>query len=210
VQADFWHERWQNNRIGFHSSEINPLLMQYIDALQLQPQQRIFVPLCGKTLDIGWLRERGYQVVGVELSEIAVQLLFEQLGHVPDISTVGNLKRYQAPELEIYVGDFFELSADQLGETNATFDRAALIALPEAMRKRYVEHLIDITRYTPQLLITLSYDQNQMNGPPFSVTTEEVHQHYNQQYQLENPLTQKARVGKNDDLEVTESVWLLK
>lgn len=46
MDMDFWFEKWQNNNIGFHRNEVNPLLIENI---------KILVPLYSKTLDIGWL-----------------------------------------------------------------------------------------------------------------------------------------------------------
>jgi thiopurine S-methyltransferase len=80
VDASFWHDKWQRNQIGFHEPQANPLLLAHFDSLSLRAGSRIFVPLCGKTLDINWLLARGQRVVGAELSEIAVQQLFAGLG----------------------------------------------------------------------------------------------------------------------------------
>ena len=38
----------------------------------------IFVPLCGKTLDLIWLNEKGHTVMGCELSEVAAKQFFEE------------------------------------------------------------------------------------------------------------------------------------
>jgi hypothetical protein len=46
----------------------------------------VFLPLCGKTLDIQWLLSRGYGVAGSELSKIAVEQLFSELGVEPNIT----------------------------------------------------------------------------------------------------------------------------
>lgn len=60
METSFWHRRWLNNEIGFHQSEVNPFLLEHFSALQLPPGRRVFVPLCGKTLDIGRLLSQGY------------------------------------------------------------------------------------------------------------------------------------------------------
>lgn len=79
MEADFWHGKWARNEIGFHRSEANPLLVAHLDSLGLKPSARIFLPLCGKTLDIGWLLSNGFQVIGAELSEAAVVQLLRSL-----------------------------------------------------------------------------------------------------------------------------------
>ena len=73
MEASYWHERWGENRIAFHEKQANALLVEHFKRLELDAGARVFVPLCGKTLDIGWLLGRDLRVVGVELSELAVQ-----------------------------------------------------------------------------------------------------------------------------------------
>ena len=80
MDAIFWHQRWGANDIPFHERAANPLLVKYFQALSLGEGGRVFLPLCGKTLDIGWLLSNGYDVAGAELSEIAVRQLFIELG----------------------------------------------------------------------------------------------------------------------------------
>lgn len=212
MDANFWHQRWQDNQIGFHQSEANPLLVSYFDKLSLGQGSRVFVPLCGKTLDIGWLLSNGYRVAGAELSELAIRQLFEELGVAPEIEIMegGNVKHYRAPDLDIFVGDIFDVTRQLLGPIDAIYDRAALIALPEDMRIRYAQHLIEITDNAPQLLITLEYDQNLRDGPPFSIGDEAVRQYYKDCYDL-SPLTRVDAVEGLRGVEaVQENVWLLK
>jgi thiopurine S-methyltransferase len=80
LQQEFWHERWQQNEIGFHDKEINEHLQQYWPAFNIALNSRIFVPLCGKSKDLLWLLAQGYEVIGVELSPLAVQAFFDENG----------------------------------------------------------------------------------------------------------------------------------
>ena len=167
MDASFWHQRWGENDIAFHQSEANPLLVKYFKALSLAEGSRVFLPLCGKTLDIPWLLSSGYRVAGAELSKIAIEQLFTTLGVEPKISGVGEVDHYSAKNIDIFVGDIFRLSSKILGLVDAIYDRAALVALPEEMRNRYAAHLTRITHKAPQLLICYEYDPISMAGPPF-------------------------------------------
>ncbi|MQX52013.1 thiopurine S-methyltransferase [Alcanivorax sediminis] len=169
MDAEFWQEKWHKGEIGFHLEQVHPLLKRFLPDLNLAAGQRVLVPLCGKSLDLGYLLDQGLQVVGVELSDRAVDALFEQRGVAPECSDWAGGKRYQHGPLTVFQGDFFALDADSLGRIDAIYDRAALIALPEAMRNRYAAQLVSLSNAAPQLLITLSYDQQRMDGPPFSV-----------------------------------------
>lgn len=205
----FWHQRWQNQQIGFHLGAVNPWLARYFQTLQLTPGHRVFVPLCGKTLDIPWLLAQGHRVVAVELSELAVEALFASLDLLPAVTQRGPLKHFHAAQIEVFQGDFFALNEALLGKVDAIYDRAALIALPAQMRQSYSRHLMDITHRAPQLLISFAYDQSLLAGPPFSVNATEVHAHYAADYQLEQLATQSLEKGLKGQYPAEETVWLL-
>lgn len=185
MDADFWLERWRENQIGFHLPEAHDLLVKHVAALKLHPGQTVFLPLCGKTHDIGWFLRTGLHVKGAELSELAVEQLFQELRVTPQLTEVGELRLYQAPGLDIWVGDIFALTPDLLGEVHAVYDRAALVALPAAMRSRYARHLAALTAKAQQLLITFTYDQALVAGPPFSVPADELERNYETDFALE-------------------------
>jgi thiopurine S-methyltransferase len=208
MQADFWHQRWAKGEIGFHESDINPLLIAHFAKLGLEPGQRVFVPLCGKTHDISWLLAQGYNVVGAELSETAIKALFDSLNIQANVSSVKEFLIYQAPNIDIFVGDIFNLSADSLGQVDAIYDRAALVALPLSMRRQYAQHLLAITDSAQQLLICFDYDQGAMDGPPFSVTELEVQQHYAASYQLSLLHNAPLDGGLKGRVAAKQQVWL--
>ena len=170
----FWQTRWQRGETGFHLPRPHPKLVTLWPPFAPDPAASVFVPLCGKSLDMVWLAERGHAVIGVELSELAVKAFFAEQGLVPVQQQQGALTRFSAGRYTIYCGDFFAMSAEHVAGCEHIYDRAALIALPESMRKPYVQHLRSLLPQAQLLLITLVYPQNQMAGPPFSVPPEEV------------------------------------
>lgn len=184
MNPDFWHDRWANRQIGFHQPDSNPFLVKYFPILELSADDVIFIPLCGKTLDIHWLLKQGLHVTGAELSEIAVQELFEELGVEPVVNELGKLKHYGAFHLDIFVGDMFDVSDELLGKVDAVYDRAALVALPEDMRADYARHLARITDKAPQLLLSFEYEQSRMEPPPFSVDEAEIRRCYGASAQI--------------------------
>ena len=182
MDPDFWHSRWQDGRIGFHEGRVNRMLEAHLDALHLAPGSRVFVPLCGKAVDIPWLLSRGHRVTGCELSEIAVRELFDQMGGAPEVSEDGPHRRYMASGLEIFAGDLFALDAGRIGPVEAVYDRAALVALPADMRPLYAAHVAELTDTVPQLVVTFEYDQSGMEGPPFAVTEAELRALYGDRF----------------------------
>lgn len=210
MDHSFWHAKWEKNEIGFHEKQANPLLVRNFDALSLEKGGRVFLPLCGKTLDIPWLLSKGVRVAGAELSNIAVEQLFDELGITPAVSAIGSLKHYAAAGIDIYAGDIFDLSASTLGPVDAVYDRAALVALPAEMRLRYSAHVADITGRADQLLICYEYDQSLQPGPPFSVTGEDVHRYYAGLYEVKHLMSVDVPGGLRGKCAATESVWLLR
>lgn len=207
MKAAFWHKKWEINEIGFDQPKVNPLLEQHFDTLKLTAGSMIFVPLCGKSIDMVWLLQQGMQVVGVELSQDAIERFFDELDVQPEISQVDQFICYQAENLTIYVGDFFMLNASLLGGVVATYDRASLVALPEHMRKDYTQHLATITNKAPQILITFNYDQSLQTGPPFSISEDEVKQHYAQHYLLDLLANKPVKGGLKGGCDALEQLW---
>ena len=175
MEPDFWLQRWHEGRTGFHGAEVMPLLMKHWSSLGVPASGRVFVPLAGKTLDMHWLAERGHEVLGAELSPLAVDAFFAEAGLSPEVSNEADGVHHRAGRIDLVRGDVFALSTSNLAGMSAVYDRAALIALPPAMRRRYVAEVYG--RLPPGcrgLLITLEYPQAEMAGPPFSVEETEV------------------------------------
>jgi len=185
MDTDFWHDRWQRNEIGFHQSEINRHLMKHWATLAIPQDATVFVPMCGKSQDLLWLMDKGYRVIGVELSPIAVEDFFKENEISFEVTEDGPFYVYRHNDLTIYLGDYFQLEKRHLEDVEVIYDRAALVALPEAMRRDYAEH---ITKCMPDdediLLVTMDYPQQEMSGPPFSVTEQEVHNLYAHRYEI--------------------------
>lgn len=217
MNPEFWHKRWQEKRIGFNQSAVNPLLTEYIDHLDLAAGSRIFVPLCGKSIDMVWLAAQGYDLVGVELVESAVKEFFSEnriLYTIINHPRNPNIKYYhwqhENQKIEILVADIFSLSIEDIDYIDAVYDKAALIALPADMRPDYSEQIRKVSDNAPQLLITLNYDQSKKDGPPFSINGEQLQQYYGSHYQLCELASEPSSIGSAPDLKVTEHIWLLK
>ena len=170
-----WESRWQENRIGFHLKKVNPYLTRFSDQLLHKNPNRIFVPLCGKTLDLCWLSNNTQKVIGVELVNKAVKDFYTENNIHYFIKQEGNLKKFNSKSIDIYQGDFFDLNPKDTAPFKAIYDRASLVAIEKLKRKEYVDHLISFLDQEGRiLLITMEYDQNQMEGPPYSVPANEI------------------------------------
>lgn len=210
MEPNFWFQRWATNDIGFHEKDVNPALVNHFKELALTKGQRVFVPLCGKTLDIAWFLKKGYRVAGAELSPKAIDELFAGLRLKPTITAVGDMGHYRADHIDIFVGDIFHLTKKMLGPVDAVYDRAALVALPKDMRIRYTRNVKTLTDCAPQLLVSFEYDQALMEGPPFSVSDAEINEHYHDDYHLTLLDSHEIPGGLKGKCEAKENIWLLK
>ena len=215
MKKDFWLERWERKETGFHQNEINPYLRQYWQDLHLASDSAVFVPLCGKSNDLLWLRKQGHPVLGIELSAIAAQAFFDENGYTPHRAASGGFDCYEADGIRILCGDFFDLRKGDLAEVGAVYDRASLVALPPDMRERYVRHLVSILPSATQiLLITFDYPQPEMPGPPFAVSRGEVEALYRacaevRQLAQLDVLAQNPRFQERGLSRLQENIFLL-
>lgn len=175
MQADFWLQRWREGRTGFHRDAPMPLLVEHWPALALPRGSRVLVPLCGKTLDMPWLAAQGHRVLGVELSALAVQQFLDENGLRAETHESPLGTHHVVGRIEIIQGDVFALDDATLAGCDAVYDRAAIIALPADLRRRYARELYArLPAGCRGLMITLDYPQGDMEGPPFSVDADEV------------------------------------
>lgn len=217
MEHEFWHERWAKDQIGFHEGSVNQYLHDHWPELAGQGTDAVFVPLCGKAQDMWWLHDRGHPVIGVELSSIACKDFFEEAQEKAQVQPGEPFTVFRHHELQLWCGDFFQLAPDDLKHIRLVYDRAALIALPPAMRKGYVDHLTAIIPDdTRILLITLDYDSTEMQGPPFNVSDQEVFELYGEDYHInhvvkrdmarDNPFAKRKGLRNG----ASESVFILR
>lgn len=204
-----WLDRWANGRTGWHEESGNAGLKSHWP--DCANGTRVLVPLCGKTIDLLWLSHHGHEVVGVELSDIAVRNFFSEHDLAYQVEKGEYLDCFSATDVPItlYCGDYFSFDAPPF---DALYDRGALVAMPDSLRPEYVEHTKQLLRpEAVRMIITLEYDQRVVQGPPFSVLPTEIGAYW-------GDLT---RVHETDDLEtcppkfraaglqdIQEVVWL--
>lgn len=210
-----WKAKWERNDIAFHQDSVNPLLQRFLSRLSLSAGDRIVVPLCGKSLDMSWIGRMGFRVIGIELSDIAIQAYFEALRVVPNRQRHGRFVRWWHEGAEIWCGDIFDLTAKDLGEVKALYDCAALTALPADVRERYIDHFAEkLPQKTEILLIaTETPDEGRCN----SVLTidSEVKALYGARYRIkllhgQNSIKRDPEHPDEPEMPMEEKVYLMK
>ena len=181
MEPKFWHQVWKNNSIGFHQMEFHPWLKNITEE---KMAANVFVPLCGKSLDM-WPLAASYDgLIGAELSEIACRDFFTQAKLTPEISNNGQHQQFRFADSEVDIallmGDYFALSPEQFNAKGGfdIFDRAAMVALPQSMRQAYVDKLRELFKHTTLFIMTLEFDQNEISGPPFCLNDTMINQYF--------------------------------
>ncbi len=204
----FWHDKWQSGQLGFHLEDTNAALVKYWPKLDIDKTCEVLVPLCGKSLDMLWLRQQGHEILGVELSQIAARDFFEDNKLKYETTKDDKFQNYTGDGITIAVGDFFDLNEARTTNIKAVYDRAALIALPPSLQKKYVAHLESLLAPGAQiLLVTLEYDPADLDGPPFSIPGPQVQEHFAHWCQI----TQLKTTALTDfrDIAANETVYHL-
>ncbi len=175
MDPKFWIDRWQRADTGFHQKTVHDLLARHWPSLGLKRGAQVFVPLCGKSLDMVWLADEGMNVLGIELSELAVDSFFSERARAPGVETAGVHKIKRAGPYELWAGDFFSMPAEATRRISAVFDRASLVAMPRTMQQAYADKMAALVPSgVPVLLVSLDFDPSQMEGPPFPVPAAQV------------------------------------
>lgn len=208
---DFWKNKWEKGEIAFHGAKPN-LHLNYIKDLS---PQKFMVPLCGKSLDMLWLKAQGHAVVGIELSTLACDAFFAENEIPYQKQTVNSFTIYEGSGITIWCGDFFQTDEKTWKGCTALYDRAALIALPPDLRPKYVQHILkNLGQIQTLLLETIDYQSPTLIGPPFSVSEKEVRSYYEKDFGIKKVFSEKDlemtnRAGKFEGIQVQEEVFLM-
>ena len=186
MAIEFWHNIWNEQRIGFHRDAVHVDLIQYFDQLNCRAGDRILVPLCGKTLDMVWLAHQGLEVIGIELSAVAITAFFQEHDLAYECEQLSaDVSVYTAPQITIYCANIFKLDDALIKPCDTCFDRAALIALPYNIRQRYIDHIANFLKPEAALLLIGMHYPHQVEGPPYSVTLSEIKSLFQSQFDYE-------------------------
>ena len=198
--------QWNNNQIGWHESDVHHSLSKHGDTIipnfsvkedeTCSEQVRVFVPLCGKTVDLAFLARHPSvsDVVGVDGIQ---QALLEFTKEQPDLritkQTGGSdaYGRFTGKGLTLLKGDFFDLQqGDTGGRFDAVWDRASFIAINPSLREEYVKVMGRLIKPGGVLLVsTIEYtgtEEAMQMGPPFSVPESEVRKWYENEAWVES------------------------
>jgi thiopurine S-methyltransferase len=222
-QTKQWYDRWKNNKIGFHQDSVNVYLKKYVNIFK--DNSTVFVPFCGKSIDMLYLRDIGKDVVGIELVSSALDSFVRENSLHANISKVDNFIQYDILDnsncpsngtIKLLCGNFFDLKKQHLQNKNSLdiFDRASLVALNKQDRVRYVDGIKQLLEQDSRvLLVSLDYDDSIKQGPPYSVSDKEIKKLYGDvcEISLLDTIDLKATSSRYDSLSyMYENIYLIK
>jgi thiopurine S-methyltransferase len=185
MELSYWQSRWQKGNTGWHMDTVYPPLPHLWNQIGMNSDTRVLVPLCGKSLDLLWLTDHCDTVTGVDISPKALQHVMQKHSESFIKDTSHGFTIYRSDSLVLWEGDFAKLPSDQIPPQNLIYDKASIIALPPEKRQRHAEKMIELSSFNTQILIQIfEYDQNEMNGPPFSVEEQELKRLFGNQFKL--------------------------
>lgn len=198
---ELWLDCWQEGRTPFHRQQVQQDLIYFWPLINQNQPRKVFVPLCGKTLDMHWLAEQGLAVTGIDLSIIAIESFIQEQGLTLNHKKIKGIDCFQNPEYNLLVGNIFNLDDSLITHQDVMYDRAALIALPEKLRKTYVDCCLKWLKPGATILLkTIHYKQELMEGPPYAVGSNEVYQLFQHCQSIQPLMTRNRYLPENDSL----------
>jgi len=215
MDPQFWLDRWKQSDTGFHREKAHGVLTRFWPRLDIPKESTVFVPLCGMSWDMVWLANAGHKIIGVELSDIAIDAFFKSQNLTPQKRRQEDFTIWSSAPYEIWHGDMFKLPASVIGSCTALYDRASLVALPEKMQVPYA-HLLKthLPSKAKLLLVSLTFDQDEMKGPPFSTPRKRIKELFEPSFEIET-LDDSMALDENDNLKkrgltaLSENCYLL-
>ena len=154
MDKQYWHAKWQQLDIGFNQTSPNVLLQKFLPQFGLTAGMKIFVPLCGKTVDMLWLLEQGYEVIGVEVSPLACEAFFKEYDIQVTVTQHHDFMVYknQDKTITLFCGDFFGLNKEILGHIDLIYFHQSQIQGPPFSLGEHEVHALYPPHFTIQQL----------------------------------------------------------
>ncbi|EED92485.1 methyl transferase [Thalassiosira pseudonana CCMP1335] len=217
----FWSQRWSGPKLGWHLEHVNPHLSKYTDLFlrsvgdtDSDDQRRVFVPLCGKSVDLAHLaaHPKVSHVVGIDIMRDAAETFANEHPQFSMVElTLGDENDFHGEGITFLLGDLFDFKPSSDEGTNdvfdAIYDRASMVAIHPTLRKKYVSLLGSLLRPSGTiLLVTIEKRQvinneAKLNGPPFSIDEMQVRRLYEAEDWVESVTLLEEKSDADTDMD---------
>lgn len=209
-EVEDWQKLWQDGIFPWHKESVNPKLEKHWKILMQaagkeDPSQcRFFVPLCGKSKDMLFLRDQGFQVIGCEGVQQACHDFFTESQIEFELK---NQSHFVAKDgkLTIICGDFFKLKPQDLGgQVDCIWDRGSLVAIPVDRRHEYAQVMSSLVNESfGYLLASIERPVDPPGAMPHSLSYDNVKELYGQKHSVH------LLEAKADDKNVKDCTFII-
>jgi len=178
-----WIKCWDDTDTTWVLDHVHPCLPRHSKKLLGNDTtgNKILIPLCGDTLALKWLADLGNIVIGIEISEKAIQSFFKNTDIVYDVEPMnsnpdGKIFISEDRTIQIFCCDLYELNPEhepKLRNIDAIWDSASFSAVEPEERMQYGKVLRSfVVSGTTYMLETT--DRTPGQGPSYFIPKEEI------------------------------------
>ena len=151
----FWDVRFRQKRTPWDAGSTPPDLERYLS--NNSDGGRVLIPGCGSAYEVRSFLEKGYEVVAIDFSQVAVEKATAELGPL---------------HTTVVLGDFF---THNFGPRlfDVIYERAFLASLPRRTWRDYAARVVKLLRSGGKLIGFFVYGEQQ-GGPPFCLKSGEL------------------------------------
>ena len=157
--AQYWEDRYRNNKTGWDMQQVSPPLKAYLDQIQ-NKDIKILIPGCGNAYEAEYLIRMGF--TDVHVLDIAIQPLI-------NLQT----RMSETDALHIHPTDFFEF----YDSFDLIIEQTFFCALNPHLRSAYANKMKDLLDKKGQL-VGLLFDFPLVSGPPFGGNISEYYPYF--------------------------------
>eukprot|EP01134_Creolimax_fragrantissima_P001545 CFRG1545T1 len=167
-----WKNRWETGSTGWRQEDVNESLLKYKELFTSQSDAKptVFVPLCGSSTDLSYLAKEGMKVVGVEISEMAIETFFTN--HDLKYTKADNVYTCDSLDITIYVEDLFTF--EKVKNFDFIWDYASFVAIDMELRPIYMDAVGRLLSPNGAwLLVNFDFSLEEVKGragPPWPIT----------------------------------------
>eukprot|EP00461_Guttulinopsis_vulgaris_P000927 UN00927 len=178
-----WNGYWSRGHTEWQLDELNPAIQKYGHHWIHSDEKNLSImfPLCGKSLDLKILADKGHITFGVEGVDDAVaafgdanDLNDRRIDENTDQTPGFKINKFAEDKITIYQGDFFDWTKDpkdtNFPKFDRIFDRGSLVAIHPSKRAEYVKIINSMLKPGGKWLIyTMAYPQEENQAEPWSI-----------------------------------------
>ncbi len=166
LSADFWNNKYKNNKIGWDLAEVSPPLKVYFDQLE-NKEIKILIPGGGNSYEAEYLFNKGFEnVFVVDVSKIALDNIKKRIPMFPDTQLIH--------------ANFFDLESTY----DLVIEQTFFCAINPELRKKYATKMHLLLKPKGKLAGLLFDAVLNNNHPPFGGDRNEYLEYFQPYFEI--------------------------